>query len=132
LAEEYLRDYRINRKKSLSRAELSVNKLRESFEGLKAASISTSIINAINAFVEKQVDRQQGIVRLEVGETNNNDARTVYLDDELKSVFDRQWEIRKRAKKLLPYVFLNRSGTERLKRFDKRNGKRLVAIHKLV
>jgi integrase len=29
------------------------------------------------------------------------------------------WEIRKRAKKLLPYVFLNRSGKERLKRFDK-------------
>jgi len=36
-----------------------------------------------------------------------------------KSVFDRQWEIRKKAKKLLPYVFLNRSGTKRLKRFDK-------------
>ena len=32
----------------------------------------------------------------------------------------RQWEIRKKAKKLLPCVFLNRSGTERLKRFDKK------------
>jgi len=208
LAEEYLRDYRINRKKSFSRAELSVNKLRESFEGMKVAGISTSMINAfvekrlnedaanatinrdlsalkrmfnlgarqtpptvdrvpfipmlkennarkgffeheeflalrsalppylkgfvtfaykvgwriseISGLTWKQVDRQQGIVRLEVGETKNNEARTVYLDDELKSVFDRQWEIRKRAKKLLPYVFLNRSGTERLKRFDKK------------
>jgi len=55
-----------------------------------------------------------------VGETKNNDARTVYLDDELKSVFNRQWEIRKKAKKLLPYVFLNRSGTEQLKRSDKK------------
>ena len=61
----------------------------------------------------------QGIVRLEVGETKNNDARTVYLDDELKGVFERQWEIWKRAKRLLPYVFLNRFATERLKRFDK-------------
>jgi integrase len=40
-------------------------------------------------------------------------------DDELKSVFYRQWKIRKQAKKLLPYVFLNQRGTERLKRFDK-------------
>jgi hypothetical protein len=33
--------------------------------------------------------------------------------------FERQWEIRKRARRLLPYVFLNRLATERLKRFDK-------------
>jgi integrase len=207
LMEEYLRDYRINRKKSLSRAELSVSHLKASFGGLKVAGISTSLINAFvekrlgegvtNATVNrdlaalkrmfslgarqtpplvervpyipmlkennarkgffeheeflalrnalpaylkgfvtfaykvgwrhseitgltwKQVDRQQGIVRLEVGETKNNDARTVYLDDELKSVFNRQWEIRKKARKLLPYVFLNRSSTQRLRRFDK-------------
>ena len=207
LVEEYLRDFRINRRKSLSRAELSVNKLKESFEGMKVTGISTSMINAfvekrlsegaanattnrdlsalkrmfnlgarqspplvdrvpfipmlkennarkgffeheeflalhsalppylkgfatfgyrvgwrfseISGLTWKQVDRQQGIVRLEVGETKNNDARTVYLDDELKGVFERQWEIRKRAKRLLPYVFLNRFATERLKRFDK-------------
>jgi integrase len=70
-------------------------------------------ISEISGLTWKQVDRVQGIVRLEVGETKNNDARTVYLDDELKSVFDRQWEIRKKAKKLLPYVFLNRSVDDR-------------------
>jgi len=208
LAEEYLRDYRINRRKSLSRAEYSINRLMEHFKGLRLVGISTPMINAfvdkrlnkdasnatinrelaalkrmfnlgarqtqpmvervpyipmlkennarkgffeheeflalrsalpsylqgvvtfaykvgwrvseISGLTWKQVDRVQGIVRLEVGETKNNDARTVYLDDELKSVFNRQWEIRKKAKKLLPYVFLNRSGTERLKRFDKK------------
>ena len=39
----------------------------------------------------KQVDRQQGIVRLEVLETKNDDARTVYLDEELKQVFQQQF-----------------------------------------
>ena len=52
LVEEYLRDFRINRRKSLSRAELSVNKLKESFEGMKVTGISTSMINA---FVEKRL-----------------------------------------------------------------------------
>jgi len=42
-----------------------------------------------------------------------------YLDDELKEIFEHQWEIRKTAKKLLTYVFLNRHGTDRIKRFDK-------------
>ncbi len=47
----------------------------------------------------KQVDRQLGIVRLEVGETKNSEGRTVYLDEELKAVFEQQWERRKQAKK---------------------------------
>jgi hypothetical protein len=38
------------------------------------------------------VDRLNGIVTLEVGETKNDDARTVYLDDELKETFNQQWE----------------------------------------
>jgi len=66
-----------------------------------------------------QVDRAQGIVRLEAGQTKNDEARTVYLDDELKEVFATQWESRKKSKKLLPYIFLNRQGTDRVKRFDK-------------
>ena len=66
-----------------------------------------------------QVDRAQGIVRLEVGETKNNDGRTVYLDDELKEVIQHQWENRKFAKKLIPYVFTNQKGDNRIKRFDK-------------
>jgi hypothetical protein len=34
------------------------------------------------------VDRRSGIVRLEVGETKNDEARTVYLDEELKRVIE--------------------------------------------
>jgi integrase len=63
-----------------------------------------------------QVDRNQGIVSLEVGETKNDDARTVYLDEELQEIFHKQWENRKN---LLPYVFLNEKDTDKVKRFDK-------------
>ena len=207
LAKEFIRDYRINQKKSLSRAETSVNHLKEHFEGLKVPQISSPMINsyiekrlkakAANATINRelaalkrmfnigakqtppvvdrvpyipllkennarkgffehgeflalrealpsylkgfatfgykvgwrvseiagltwsQVDRNQGIVRLEVGETKDDAARTVYLDDELKEVFQHQWEIRKTARKLLPYVFLNKDGTDKIKRFDK-------------
>ena len=66
-----------------------------------------------------QVDRQLGIVRLEVGETKNDDARTVYLDGELKEIFAQLWADRKKSRKMLPYVFPNRNGTDRVKRFDK-------------
>ena len=63
-----------------------------------------------------QIDRDNGIVRLEVGETKNDEARTVYLDDELKEVIAQQGTSREN---LLPYVFLNDTGTDKIKRFDK-------------
>ena len=55
-----------------------------------------------------QVDLKNGIVTLRVGETKNDEARTVYLDDELKALFQQQWEDRKRRKKILPHVFPNK------------------------
>ena len=207
LADEFLRDYQINQKKSLTRAEISVTQLKEHFQGMKITSIASPTINsyvvsrmatgAANATINRelaalkrmlnlgakqtpplvdrvpfipmlkenntrkgffehdeflalrdalpqylkgfvtfaykvgwriseianikwsQVDRAQGIVRLEVGETKNNDGRTVYLDDELKEVIQHQWENRKFAKKLIPYVFTNQKGDNRIKRFDK-------------
>ena len=67
----------------------------------------------------KQVDLEQGIVRLEPGEAKNDEARTVYLDEELKEVFREQWYRRKKLGIALPYVFLNEKGTDRIKRFDK-------------
>jgi integrase len=67
----------------------------------------------------KQVDINQGIVRLEPGETKNDEGRTVYLDDELKQVFNRQWENRKKSGKVAPYVFLNAKGTDRIRDFRK-------------
>jgi integrase len=42
-----------------------------------------------------QVDLDNNIVRLESDETKNNEARTVYLDDELKTVFLNQKERQK-------------------------------------
>lgn len=67
----------------------------------------------------KQVDLKQGIVRLEVGETKNNEARTVYLDEELKEVFNNQWELRKERSILIQYVFPNEDSTDRVKDFRK-------------
>jgi integrase len=65
------------------------------------------------------VDFKNGIVRLEPGEAKNDEGRTVYLDKELKGVFQRQWDNRKSGKKILPYVFPNRTGTDKIIRFDK-------------
>jgi len=236
LAEDFLRDYRINQKKSLKRAERSVNHLNEYFEGMRVPQINNPMINAyienrlqwsckkcrkefqadeiesntcpscgkenlkpgaanasinrelsalkrmlnigakqtppkvdrvpyipmlkennirkgffehgeflalrdalpsylkgfvtfgykagwrvseISGLTWNQVDRDNGIVRLEVGETKNDEARTVYLDEELKEVFEQQWETRKNSEKLFPFVFINRDGTDKVKRFDK-------------
>jgi integrase len=66
-----------------------------------------------------QVDLDQGIVRLEPGETKNDEGRTVYLDDELREVFNQQWENRKKSGKIIPYVFLNATGSDRIRDFRK-------------
>ena len=57
-----------------------------------------------------QVDLDIGIVRLEPGETKNDDARTVYLDAELKEMIAQQWENQKGLKTLTPYVFPRNDG----------------------
>lgn len=204
LAEDFLTDYKINKRKSITRAEISVNQLKKRLEGYRVTQIKTPKIkayieyrldegaangtinrelsalkrmlnlgakqtppkvdrvpyipmlkenNARKGFFEhgeflalrdelpeylkglvtlaykvgwrvseiagltwNQVDRDNGIVRLEVGETKNDEARTVYLDDELREVFHKQWEIREN---LLPYVFLNEKRTDKVKRFNK-------------
>jgi integrase len=207
LAEDLLRDYRVNQKKSLVRAERSIGHLKGYFEGFKVSLITTPHIQnyietrqdegAANATVNRelsalkrmlnmgarqtppkvdrvpyipmlkenntrkgffehgdylslkdalpdyvkgfvtfayktgwrvseisnltwsQVDLNQGIVKLEPGETKNDEGRTVYLDEELKEVFNNQWEARKKGQRLLPYVFLNHDGSDKVKRFDK-------------
>jgi len=207
LAEDFLAHYRINQKKSLDRAELSVSHLREKFDGMRVTKIDTSKVlkyietrqeqGAANASINRelaalkamfnlaakqtppkvgqvpyipmleennvrkgffehgdylalrealpeylegfvafayktgwrvseitnltwsQVDLAQGIVRLEVGTTKNKEGRTVYLDKELKEVFNYQWEARKESGKLTPYVFPNKAGTGKIKAFRK-------------
>ena len=202
LADGFCRDYRINQKRSLKRAEGGVRHLRTFFKGMRATSITTPVIHqyiekrmeegAANATINRelsalkrmlnlgakqtppivdrvphipmlrennvrkgffehgdfikllealpeylrgfaafayrtgwriseiagltwsQVDLELGIVRLEVGESKNNEGRTVYLDEELKAVLCQQLAWRKRRRKLCPYVFLNRKGTGRV------------------
>lgn len=48
------------------------------------------------------MDRQLGIVRLEVGTTKNREARIFYLDEELTEVFNNQFAGRRLG---CPYVF---------------------------
>jgi integrase len=55
-----------------------------------------------------QVDLANGIVRLEVGDTKNDEGRTVYLDSELRQMFKDLWDNRKT---LIPYVFPNKVNT---------------------
>jgi integrase len=74
-------------------------------------------ISEISELTWQQVDREQGIVRIEADETKNDDARTVYMDEELNKIFGAQWEARKKAKKSLPYVFLSKHGTGKIKEF---------------
>ena len=54
-----------------------------------------------------------GIVRLETGETKNDEGRTVYLDDELQEVFNHQWELRKKTRKLDPLCISEMDGTDK-------------------
>jgi len=76
-------------------------------------------VSEIRNLTWNQVDRDQGIVRIEPWEAKNDEGRTVYLDEELKEVFTCQWESRKKGKNLIPYVFPNRDGNDKVKRFNK-------------
>ena len=46
LAEDFLNDYKVNRKRSLERAEMSLNRLKGYFEGMRAIDITTDRIKA--------------------------------------------------------------------------------------
>jgi integrase len=76
-------------------------------------------ISEIAKLTWDKVNRDEWYIRLESTDTKNKHPRTIYLDDELKEVFRSQWTQRKEAGKLLPYVFTNGTGTDRIKRFDK-------------
>jgi integrase len=76
-------------------------------------------ISEIAKLTWDKVNRDDWYIRLESTDTKNKHPRTIYLDDELTEVFQSQWEKRKAEGRLLPYVFTNRTGTDRIKRFDK-------------
>jgi len=71
-------------------------------------------VSEISNLTWNQVDLDQGIVRLEPGEAKNTEGRTIYLDEELREIFGAQRDARDN---LLPYVFPNREGTDKIKDF---------------
>jgi integrase len=74
-------------------------------------------VSEIRNLTWEQVNFKQGTVSLDAGTTKNDEARTVYLDNELLEVFREQWQRRKKAKTIQPYVFLNKSGTNKIRDF---------------
>ena len=74
-------------------------------------------VSEIKGLTWSQVDLENGIVRLEAGETKNDEGRTVYLDEELQAVFQQQSEDRKDKKTILPWVFTNGTSDGVLKDF---------------
>ena len=76
-------------------------------------------VSEISKLTWDQVDLDQGIAWLEVGETKNDEGRTIYLDKELKEIFQQQWETRKKKRLAVPYVFNNEDGTDRVMDFRK-------------
>lgn len=62
-------------------------------------------VSEIENLTWNQADREQGIVRLEAGETKNDEDRTMYLDEELQEVINGQWESRKKNGRLSFYMF---------------------------
>jgi len=65
----------------------------------------------------KHVDLDAGIVRLEPGETKNDNGRTLYLDDELRAAIQRQRKRQKAAGKISKWVFPGPNGTDQIKDF---------------
>ena len=63
------------------------------------------------------VDLKNGIVTLKAGETKNKEARTVYLDKELKQLFEQQWNRRRQNAKIVPYVFPGQDGSGKISNF---------------
>ena len=61
-----------------------------------------------------QVDLENNIVRIESGETKNNEARTIYLDNELKEIFLNQKARQKELAKISNYVFTGKNGTAKV------------------
>ena len=76
-------------------------------------------LSEVTGLTWDKVDLNQRVVRLDPGETKNNEARTVFMDDEVLEVVLRQKENRGKSGAVLPFVFLNADGTDQVKRFDK-------------
>ncbi|OPL12557.1 MAG: integrase [delta proteobacterium MLS_D] len=74
-------------------------------------------VSEITGLTWAQVDIAAGIVTLDAGTTKNDEARTVYLDEELKAVFQTQHNAMLRREMVIPWVFTNEAGIGPIKDF---------------
>ena len=65
----------------------------------------------------RQLDLETGTLRLELGTTKNDEARTVYITPELRTMLAAQLErvdqLSRRIKRIVPYVFPHLGGRRR-------------------
>ena len=61
----------------------------------------------ICALTWAQVDRKLGLIRIEPGQTKNDEGRTTYLDGEQKEIFKQHWQQGRKLGIVLSYVVLN-------------------------
>jgi integrase len=95
-------------------------KLPEYLQGFVTFGYQTGMrISEITNLTWEKVDLGLGVVRLEPGETKNDDARTVYLSSELIDMLKQQRENRKVSGKVCPYVFPNEKGTSKIANIKK-------------
>ena len=76
-------------------------------------------VSEIRDLTWSQVDLDNNIVRLESGETKNAEARTIYLDKELKEIFLNQKARQRELSKISNYVFMNSAGTIKIRNFGR-------------
>ncbi len=67
-------------------------------------------ISEITGLTWDNVDIKNGVATLNPGATKNDEARTLYLDDELLGVFKELWDKRLKQKNMVPYIFTNCAG----------------------
>jgi integrase len=92
------------------------DKLPEHLQGPAVFGYKTGWrLSEIASLMWSQVDLFQGVVILNPGKTKNDEGRTVYLDQELLAILKGLWEDRKHGTAILPWVFLNEDGTDRIR-----------------
>ena len=76
-------------------------------------------LGEITGLTWDKVDLKRGVVRLDPGDAKNSEPRSVVVDAEVLEVLNRQWKLRGKSGAILPFVFLNAKGTDRIKQFVK-------------